>query len=304
MIPLANVEKGRYLGTVTMRGVWIILLTGLLASVESAKYKLRHGAEDQLGYYREAHRNVSIWRSELFRKTQQALATGQNLTGHARYSLFEPFVHCPPNTALTRLGDGDGGKWACMPFAEGNDCVVYSLGSNNNYEFEEAILNTTGCNVYTFDCTVKGRSIHPRHHFYKWCVGGEGSKVGPYASSIKTLGEIVKELKHSHIDLFKMDIEGCEFDVFASWNEDFYLPRFVLFELHYRGLYYKLKVKDDDGAAGFLMWKTKKELSLQTLSFFFAHLAGLGYGIVSKEDNYLSISCTEIVLIRTTAAHL
>lgn len=287
-----------------MRVLWILVLAGVWAGAESVKNTLPNGAQDQLSYYREAHRNVSKWRATLFTRTQKALASGKDVTGHSRFRLLEPFIRCPPRANLIRLGKGDGGKWVCMPFEQGDMCIVYSLGSNNNYQFEEAILNTTDCYIYTFDCTVEGRSIHPRHHFYRYCVGGKGSQVGPYADRIKTLGDIAKELKHSHIDLFKMDIEGSEFDVFSAWTEEFYLPRYVLFELHYRNLYNRLQVGDEEGKAAFLMWKTRKDVSFETLSLFFAHLAGLGYGIVNKEDNPRCQGCTELVLIRTTMAHL
>lgn len=29
---------------------------------------------------------------------------------------------------------------------------------------------TTPCSVVTFDCTVEGRSISPRHRFFKTCI--------------------------------------------------------------------------------------------------------------------------------------
>jgi len=33
-------------------------------------------------------------------------------------------------------------------------CVVYSIGSNNQWDFEEAIFRSTKCMIETFDCTL------------------------------------------------------------------------------------------------------------------------------------------------------
>ncbi len=53
---------------------------------------------------------------------------------------------------LLLLSPQDGGKWLCMPLdyllPEG-PCNIYSFGSNNDYSFEQAILNRTKCNVFT-----------------------------------------------------------------------------------------------------------------------------------------------------------
>ena len=32
-------------------------------------------------------------------------------------------------------------------------CVVYSIGGNNQWQFEQGILDHTPCDVHTFDCT-------------------------------------------------------------------------------------------------------------------------------------------------------
>ena len=51
---------------------------------------------------------------------------------------------------------GDGPKWLCDPYRlkpPSTPCVVYSVGSNNNFMFEEAIVEQIGkhCEVHTFD---------------------------------------------------------------------------------------------------------------------------------------------------------
>ena len=69
-----------------------------------------------------------------------------------------------------------------------------------DYQFEEAVLNDTMCEVRTFDCTYDGRSIHPtRHHYHKWCLGsGQGNT--------RTWANITQALGHKHVQVLKMDI--------------------------------------------------------------------------------------------------
>ena len=55
-------------------------------------------------------------------------------------------------------------------------CVVYSIGGNNQWQFEQGILDHTPCDVHTFDCTgpitrfdkkpntVRGQNKTHQHH--------------------------------------------------------------------------------------------------------------------------------------------
>jgi hypothetical protein len=51
----------------------------------------------------------------------------------------QPVTRCKNEARVGSLGDG--GKWVCNPEAikKSNDCLVYSVGSNEEYFFEEAI---------------------------------------------------------------------------------------------------------------------------------------------------------------------
>lgn len=77
----------------------------------------------------------------------------------------EPFVRCPVGE-IARLGaDHDGGKFICNQFLPQApaQCVVYSIGSNGQYDFEEAILKARG---------TRGppEGVGPR----RWPVSAEG----------------------------------------------------------------------------------------------------------------------------------
>lgn len=77
----------------------------------------------------------------------------------SRYDLFNPFVNCSSGK-LERLGsDGDGGKFVCMDnYLQEEGCIVYSLGSNGQYDFEEAVLQVGAGRV---PCTNTWHVVRP-----------------------------------------------------------------------------------------------------------------------------------------------
>ena len=49
---------------------------------------------------------------------------------------------------------GDEEKELCVDdWDGGSGCVVMSIGSNDQLEFEEAVFDRTKCRTFTFDCT-------------------------------------------------------------------------------------------------------------------------------------------------------
>ena len=48
--------------------------------------------------------------------------------------------------------------------AQRAQCVVISIGSNGEWEFEEDIVKRTRCTVHTFDCTVPTSAAPLRLH--------------------------------------------------------------------------------------------------------------------------------------------
>ncbi|KAG2428494.1 hypothetical protein HXX76_011611 [Chlamydomonas incerta] len=107
---------------------------------------------------------------------------------HWPLGLFDPVISCPPGSRLLRMDPAgpvaapqlvyDGAKWMCLPLPApaSPGCMVLSLGSNNQFEFEAASVALTQCSVHTFDCTVRpsanGSSVNPRRHaFSSLCVG-------------------------------------------------------------------------------------------------------------------------------------
>lgn len=72
--------------------------------------------------------------------------------GWNRFDVGSPVINCPygglEGQPPRRIGgDGDGGKFLCMEgILSEPGCIVYSLGSNGQYQFEQAMLEARrGC---------------------------------------------------------------------------------------------------------------------------------------------------------------
>lgn len=135
---------------------------------------------------------------------------------------------------------GDGGKWVCDPHRitaksnAGNGCLVYSIGSNNDFSFEESVLQDISphCEIHTFDPTVgeypSNLPTNGNVKFHAW--GLAANDDGAY----HTLPTMVRELEHydKEIDILKIDCEGCEWSTYGSWLSKGVRARQIMIELH------------------------------------------------------------------------
>jgi len=150
---------------------------------------------------------------------------------------WEPAISCQHERRIGALGDG--GKWVCDPHRILNkpskSCLVYSIGSNNEFTFEKAIRRdiSSECEVHTFDPTVGNHPSNlPKNEnitIHPWGLGA--TNQGAY----KNLNTIINELGHAgkEIDIFKIDCEGCEFETVRSWFGDGSVAiRQILLEIH------------------------------------------------------------------------
>jgi hypothetical protein len=220
------------------------------------------------------------------------------------YNLFDPYVTCPNPDAMSRIGDdGEGGKLVCTDLLERKNCVVFSLGSNGQFDFEVDILESTDCLVYTFDCTYDGKSLdqyNGRHKYLKKCIGTAAKEAND--PSFITLAHAVRDLGVSEITLLKMDIEGSEYDEIASWGveQGKFLPESMAIEIHRSEVIYmgtSAFVQTYNHAEDVLIWPLMN-LDLGDLALFFGSIARMGYAIASREDNPIGRCCSEFLFLK------
>ncbi len=144
---------------------------------------------------------------------------------------WEPNFHCSHARRIGRMGDG--GKWVCDLFRLQNhsNCLVYSAGSSGDFSFEiEMKKYLPNCEIHTFD--VKLYKCPTDICIFHQLILGDGIS----RNRSKTWQMIIKELGHEKrsIDVFKIDIEGGEFNFFPSifQSSKTSYPRQILVEIH------------------------------------------------------------------------
>jgi hypothetical protein len=180
-------------------------------------------------------------------------------------------------------------------------CVVYSFGSNGDISFERALFDRTDCSIFIFDCTLSPHNIQLVQRrlqgadisILPWCVGG-GAKLEIGGETIHgglrprfSIQEMMIMLKHSNIDVIKIDVELAEYNVLASLLNDFgmqtksekqtILPQSILVELH--------------APAG-----PKANIPVK---LFMDGMGSLGYVLIFKEFNKLCGDCIELHFVQS-----
>ena len=160
----------------------------------------------------------------------------------------------------------DGGWWF-SPEQFRKDSVVYSLGVGDEIEFDLAIIEKYGVEVFAFDPTpnsvdmLDASKLPEKFHFHPWAVTAEDGTLKFYPRLKKdgtksdvmftmipeeatkddaievpaySLSSITARLGHDTIDVLKMDIEGAEYEVLEGLLRSSVLPKQLLVEFHHR----------------------------------------------------------------------
>jgi hypothetical protein len=149
---------------------------------------------------------------------------------------WQPDFTCPHEERVGTLQDG--GKYVCDPHNiqmasrdrlennNGNGCLIYtSSGNVNEYKFEEALLEIVGhCEIHVFSPNGREPSGHKSlndvvHH--SWGFRGGKTQTNSDSNEFKTFRETLEILGHcgKTIDVFSLDCEGCEFDIYKDLFE-------------------------------------------------------------------------------------
>ncbi len=203
---------------------------------------------------------------------------------HVFYPM-EPLLPCP--VPLQKIGSknavkGDTAKILCDPHTQLNvsDCVIYSLGSNNQFDFEISVTSEySKCKIFTFDCTSNPPPTPvPNVQFEKICLGVENTVDDGH--QFNTLEFLMNKHNTTSISLLKMDIEGYEVEVLSAILTPPYskrLPFQISFETH--------------------NWHTSASMALLHTAMF-QQLTFAGYRPVSIENNAYCHSCNEHTFVR------
>jgi len=160
-----------------------------------------------------------------------------------------------------RLGSEYGG-WCIYPDPINEQSIVYSFGIGEDFTFDMELIAFSNATVHGFDFTPRSieyvrsnnRSLKFIFHPYglsnedgvlevfpPWNLNFVSLARAPQAKTsrksievpVKTITTIIRELNHCEIDILKMDIEGCEFDVLDDILNLEKKPGQLLIELHH-----------------------------------------------------------------------
>jgi hypothetical protein len=95
---------------------------------------------------------------------------------------------------------------------DGNQCIVYSIGSNNVWDFEVHMVKESDCKIETFDCSVANATmpdeIKSRTRFHKVCLGHATSEKKNSDNTFMPLAQLNTLVgRKEGPDYLKMDIE-------------------------------------------------------------------------------------------------
>jgi len=149
-----------------------------------------------------------------------SIDTQANIKPEAWFQRYwEPCIACGDEERIGLIGDG--GKWICNPVKElqYKNCMVVSIGSNNEFSFEDEIVERFGCEVHIFDHTsYPPAESKPHFHFHK--LGLDIVTRGNMLSLHDMITMAMANTKANHalsiVDILKIDCEGCEFDALTS----------------------------------------------------------------------------------------
>jgi FkbM family methyltransferase len=160
-------------------------------------------------------------------------------------------------------GDDYGGFYV-HPNILNNKSIVYSFGIGEDITFDKAIIEKHQCRVFGFDPTpksinwIKSQQLSPNFTFLEYGISSEtifmdfylpknkeyvsGSVIGHknvdvydvVSVPMKSFADITKELRHDHIDVLKMDIEGSEYEIIEGILSSPVKIDQIVIELHER----------------------------------------------------------------------
>ena len=205
------------------------------------------------------------------------------------YDMYEPVINCEDEVRFgpRAYSVGDGPKFICglRTLKSKQACLVYSVGSNWNFLFELAVVKAAPeCVIHTFDGTMDLTSkplpeLPSNIVFHNWNIVAECGTEQKLSHPSRCFASILKDLHHenSEITWFKIDCEGCEYDVLPKVLSNTHIehmmvevhgtdPRKIqsLFhEFSAHGLFIFHKERNHDGCDGYRC----VEFSLMTLPY-------------------------------------
>lgn len=189
-------------------------------------------------------------------------------------------------------------------------CHVISVGSNDQWGFETSVIQSTNCQIATFDCTI----VNPRHKpptnqvkFYSQCISDtqgtvNGRSFATYFDLLDTANftknggsgdDDDDDSSSASIQYLKMDVEGYEYSVLtkmiaqaSTMGLKHLLPEQMQLEFHYSTWMFDLP------------WSLRKREAGELVAFFSMLFREGGYVAVHVDRIENIASLQEVLLLK------
>uniref|UniRef100_A0A383V8V7 Methyltransferase domain-containing protein n=1 Tax=Tetradesmus obliquus TaxID=3088 RepID=A0A383V8V7_TETOB len=226
-------------------------------------------------YGSQALANLTIFRSNLLGNVWQSYnPEAPYAQGAKQFDPFAAIISCPPHRELKQYGSSS----FCNLSKLQKPCIIYSIGSAGNKDFEKAALESTQCQVHSVQCGAAAdgspASTERRQKQHTACFGEATASTSSSSSSSTSnatvpLGLFAHKLGHLRgIDVAHVGLQGEQLLQFLSHlKHGAFLPR---------QLSLTLQLPAENAKAG--LRKAPSELAL-----VFQHMAALGYAATSSK---------------------
>jgi hypothetical protein len=156
---------------------------------------------------------------EMLEKRRQVLDMHPDVVQSTEvWQLFREAWPCPTTKRFGRLGDG--GKWLCYAH---HNCTVLSLGIQDEFSFEQDLVEHKKCKIYGYDPTIDGsEDVRRTMTFFKKGVRGSAHDGDPRVPGpFLSVKEMLQEIHLGRVDILKVDVEGAEYGMFRDLFTDF-----------------------------------------------------------------------------------
>jgi len=179
--------------------------------------------EDSRKIQKEMTLKESLQRFGLNETSLIKIQLTENTTVMEAEDLFHKFVkviEIDCENQSQRLGNKEDGGWnicAAGPYQLSAPCLVYSFGINNDWSFDDHVVQHYGCDIRAFDPSMAIGDHKRGDHIWFYKVGISGNDTehsSPRGWRLKTLESFVQFLNDSDkvIDYLKIDVEYAEWD--------------------------------------------------------------------------------------------
>jgi FkbM family methyltransferase len=176
-----------------------------------------------------------------------------------RSRTFRANMRVVPRDDLVRIGSPGYGFWVVPANLLGVDSVCYLAGVGEDITFDLGLIARFGCSVHAFDPVPRSAEFaavaaahEPRFTFHPCGLWSHDTTLSfhqpieegfishsatnlhgtapAFEAKVRSVGSLMKELGHDHVDLLKISAEGSEYEILRGVLDEGVRPTAICVE--------------------------------------------------------------------------